>query len=99
MHGGILAGPGPLVPPPLGPRPRHMTPTPIRRSNPVAVGQASSPPVARSGLQKEAPPIGTGFAPGSDVTIHKKQVKLTHPNNDNSSVVFETIETDEKRHS
>ena len=50
MHGGILAGPGPLVPPPLGPRPRHMTPTPIRRSNPVAVGQASSPPVARSGL-------------------------------------------------
>jgi len=24
-------------------------------------------------------PIGTGFAPNSDVTIHKKQVKVTHP--------------------
>ena len=98
-----MAGPGPLVPPPLGPRPRSMTPAPIRRPNPAA-GPAARPPMTppakQPNAQKDAlPPIGTGFAPGSEVTIHKKQVKLTHPDGDKSNVLFETIETDEKRHS
>ena len=63
MHGGILAGPGPLVPPPLGPRPGNKTPTPFR---------PTPRPIAKSTPQREAPPIGTGFAPDSDVTIHRK---------------------------
>ena len=58
-----------------------------------------TPPVAKSTPQRELPPIGTGFAPGSEVTLHRKKVKLSHPDGDKSSVVFETIETDEKRHS
>ena len=30
-------------------------------------------------VESSSPLIGTGFAPNSDVSIHRKQVKVTHP--------------------
>jgi len=30
-------------------------------------------------VEPHSPPIGNGFAPNSDVSIHRKQVKVTHP--------------------
>ena len=41
-------------------------------------------------------PIGTGFMPESDVTIHKKKVQLTHPGGP-QNVLYETVETTEVR--
>ena len=48
------------------------------------------------GTPGSSPPIGTGFAPGSDVTIHRNKVSISHPSGP-GSVLMEKTETTEIR--
>ena len=45
---------------------------------------------------KTESPIGTGFMPETDVTIHKKKVQVSHPGGP-QNILYETVETTEVR--
>lgn len=68
-------------------------PPSVSFGSPVCI---QTPHAPQKAVVEQSPPIGTGFAPGSDVTIHRQRISMSHPQGP-GSYLYEKTETTEVR--